>query len=155
MIKKSRVIKNKGLLIIDNSKGFTILEIMVALVLIAVVIVSIVELSSANLRNLASSNDQIDALIYANTKMREILDSEKLEDKAWNETDDNGYSYEITIVENLKERTDSLAVKMEEITLVTSWITGNKKKQIVLKTAKTVSKSDALKSTDNSKKLNP
>jgi prepilin-type N-terminal cleavage/methylation domain-containing protein len=141
--------KNKCRLVIKGRQGFTLLEIMVALVLIAIVIVSVIQLSSANLRNLATTNDQIDALIYANSKMREILDLDKIEDKSWNETDDNGYSYEITIVENLKERTDSLAVKMEEITLVTSWIAGNKKKQIVLKTAKMVSKSDTINNANN------
>jgi prepilin-type N-terminal cleavage/methylation domain-containing protein len=144
-----RKMKNKCRLVIKGRQGFTLLEIMVALVLIAIVIVSVIQLSSANLRNLATTNDQIDALIYANSKMREILDLDKIEDKSWNETDDNGYSYEITIVENLKERTDSLAVKMEEITLVTSWIAGNKKKQIVLKTAKMVSKSDTINNANN------
>jgi len=134
----------------NRQQGFTILEIMVAMILIAVVIVSVVELSSANLRNLSSSNDQIEALAHANAKMREVLNADKIEDKSWNETDDNGYSYEITIVESLKERTDSLAVKMEDITLVTSWMAGNKKKQIVLKTAKVVSKADALKNTNDS-----
>jgi prepilin-type N-terminal cleavage/methylation domain-containing protein len=148
MIRKMNMIKNKCRSVIKNKQGFTLLEIMVALVLIAIVIVSVVQLSSANLRNLASTNDQIDALIYANAKMREILDLDKIEDKSWNEADDNGYSYEITIAESLKERTDSLAVKMEEITLVTSWFVGNKKKQIVLKTAKMVSKADSLKSTN-------
>jgi prepilin-type N-terminal cleavage/methylation domain-containing protein len=138
--------KNRCRLVIKGKQGFTLLEIMVALVLIAIVIVSVIQLSSANLRNLATTNDQIDALIYANSKMRVILDLDKIEDKSWNETDDNGYSYEITIAESLKERTDSLAIKMEEITLVTSWVTGNKKKQIVLKTAKIVSKTDTLKS---------
>lgn len=142
------------LVVKNREQGFTILEIMVALVLIAVAIVSVVELSSANLRNLASTNDQIEALVYANAKMREILDLEKIEDKSWNETDDNGYSYEITIAENLKDRTDSLAVKMVEITLVTSWVAGNKKKQVVLKTAKVVSKAEDLKSTNNSRNSN-
>lgn len=145
---------NKCLLIIKNRQGFTLLEIMVALALIAIVIVSVIQLSSANLRNLASANDQIDALIYANSKMREILDLEKIEDKSWNETDDYGYSYEITITENWKERTGSLAVKMEEITLITSWVANNKKKQIVLKTAKVVSKADTIKNADNPAKSN-
>lgn len=149
MIRKMNMIKNKCRRVIKNTRGFTILEIMVALILIAMVIVSVVQLSSANLRNLASTNDQIDALICANSKMREILDSDKIEDKSWNEMDDNGYSYEITITESLKERTDSLTVKMEEITLITSWIADNKKKQIVLKTAKMVSKADSLKSTSD------
>lgn len=149
MIRKMKVIRNKCRLIVKDRQGFTILEIMVALVLIAIVIVSVIQLSSANLRNLASTNDQVDALIFANSKMREILDLEKIEDKSWNETDDYGYSYEITIAENWKERTDSLAIKMEEITLVTSWVVSNKKKQIILKTLKVVSKADTLKNVDN------
>jgi prepilin-type N-terminal cleavage/methylation domain-containing protein len=148
------IIKNRCRFVIKDRQGFTLLEIMVALVLIAIVIVSVIQLSSANLRNLATANNQIDALIYANSKMREILDLEKIEDESWNETDDNGYSYEITIAENMKERTDSLAIKMEEITLVTSWVAGNKKKQIVLKTSKIVSKADTLKSADNPAKSN-
>lgn len=136
-------------LIIQNEKGFTILEIMVALVLIAVVVSSFIQLSSANLKNLASSDDQIDALIHANAKMREIMDSEKIEDKSWNETDNDGYSYEITIAESLKDRTDSLNVKMEEITLKTSWLKNNKEREIILKTAKVIAKADVLKSANN------
>lgn len=149
MTKKMKMIKKKYILVIRSEQGFTILEIMVALVLISIVIVSVVQLSSANLRNLASADDQIDALMHANSKMREILDLDKIEDKSWNETDDEGYSYEITIAENLKERTDSLGVKMEEITLITSWVANNKKKEFILKTAKIVSKADALKSATN------
>jgi len=123
---------------------------MVALLLVTIVIVSAIELSSANLRNLASTNDQIEALINANSKMRGILNSVPVEDKSWNENDENGYSYEISIVETMKDKTDSLAVKLEEITLVTSWVANNKNKQIVLKTVKMVSKSDILKSSVNS-----
>jgi Tfp pilus assembly protein PilV len=130
------------------------LEIMIALVLIAIVISSVIQLSSANLRNISSADGQVDALAYANSKMRDIIDAGETEDKSWSETDDNGYSYEITIAESLKNRTDSLAVKMEEITLVTSWMVGNKKKQITLKTAKLVSKSDSLKSENNVSKSN-
>jgi prepilin-type N-terminal cleavage/methylation domain-containing protein len=148
MTEKMKMI-NKCQLIIKNRKGFTILEIMVALVLIAVVVSSVIQLSSANLRNLASTDDQINALIHANSKMREILDLEIIEDKSWNETDKDGYSYEITIAESLKERTDSLGIKMEEITLATSWLNNNKKKEVILKTAKIVSKADTLKNTTN------
>ncbi len=136
-------------LIIKKEEGFTILEIMVALVLIAVVVSSFIQLSSANLNNLSSSDDQIDALIHANAKMREILDLEIIEDKSWNETDNDGYSYEITMAESLADRTDSLNVKMEEITLLTKWVKNNKKKEVVLKTAKVISKADALKNANN------
>lgn len=141
------MIKNiKSLLMMNNHDGFTLIEIMVALVLIAIVISSVIQLSSANLRNLATADDQIYALIHANAKMRDVLDVEKLEDKSWNETDNDGFSYEISVAECFKERTDSLAVRMKEITLVTNWIAGSKKKEVILKTTKMVSKSDDLKS---------
>ncbi|KUG23338.1 hypothetical protein ASZ90_006866 [hydrocarbon metagenome] len=150
MITKTMKLKNTNCqLIIKKEEGFTILEIMVALVLIAVVVSSFIQLSSANLNNLSSSDDQIDALIHANAKMREILDLEIIEDKSWNETDNDGYSYEITMAESLADRTDSLNVKMEEITLLTKWVKNNKKKEVVLKTAKVISKADALKNANN------
>jgi type II secretion system protein I len=154
MTRKMKMIENKLLSVIKCKQGFTVLEIMVALVLIAIVVSSVIQLSSANLRNISKSDDQIDALIYANSKMREVLDAGETQDKSWNETDDNGYTYEVTIAEDLKERTDSLAVKMEEITLVTSWINNNKKKQIVLKTAIIVSKGDSFISKSNTSKSN-
>ena len=144
MLKKNNRLCGAKRRVAGNTHGFTLLEIMVALVLIAVVIVSVIQLSSANLRNLATADDQVEALAYANAKMREVLALEKLEDKSWNEMDDYGYSYEITIAENLKERTDSLGVQMKDITVVTNWINNSRKKQIVLKTSKMVSKADAL-----------
>jgi Tfp pilus assembly protein PilV len=122
---------------------------MVSLVLISVVIVSVLQLSSINLRNLGSADDQVEAVINANSKMREIIDMNNIEDKSWNEVDDRGYSYEVTIAENLKERTGSLAVKFVEITLVTSWNAGSKKKQIAFKTAQVLSKTSLLKTADN------
>jgi general secretion pathway protein I len=128
--------------------GFTLLEIMVALLLISIVIVSVIELSSANLRNLAVSDDQVEAVIRANSKMREILDLDKIEDKSWNETDDQGYSYEIKIAETLPERTGALPVRLAEVTVITSWLNNNKKKNIILQTVKIVLRSDALKSND-------
>jgi type II secretion system protein I len=154
MKEKIKIIKKNSKQIIKSSHGFTVLEIMVALVLIAIVVSSVIQLSSANLRNISSADDQIEALVYANSKMREIINAEKTEDKSWNETDSNGYSYEVTIAEGMKNRTDSLAVKMEEITLVTSWTAGSKKKQIIMKTAKLVSKAEALKSENNTSKSN-
>ena len=154
MLKKNNRLCGESRLVAGNTHGFTLLEIMVALVLIAVVIVSVIQLSSANLRNLATADDQVEALAYANAKMREVLALEKLEDKSWNEMDDYGYSYEITIAENLKDRTDALGVQMKDITVVTNWINNSRKKQIVLKTSKMVSKADTLINEDDQSSLN-
>ncbi len=132
--------------VIKNRRGFTLLEIMVSLVLICLVVVSVIQLSSANLRNLAASDDRIETLERANAKMREVLDSDRFKDKVWHEVDAEGYAYDISFAEILKERSDALSVKLVEITVSMQSAKDKGSKKITLKTAKMISKSDALKS---------
>jgi prepilin-type N-terminal cleavage/methylation domain-containing protein len=129
-----------------DKQGFTLLEIMVSMVLICLVVVSVIQLSSANLRNLAVSDDRIETLGRANEKMREVLDSDLSEDKIWHDVDAEGYSYDITAAEALKERTDALSVKLLEITVSARYVKDKGSKQMTLKTTKMVPKSEALKS---------
>lgn len=129
-----------------RERGFTLLEIMVSLVLICLVVVSVIQLSSANLRNLSTSDDRIETLRRASEKMRQVLDGDLSEDKTWNDVDDDGYSYDITVTETLKERTDALAVKFLEITVSAHYTKDNRSKRMILQTAKLVSKAKALKS---------
>ena len=128
-----------------RERGFTLLEIMVSLVLICLVVVSVIQLSSANLRNLSTSDDRIETLRRASEKMRQVLDGDLSEDKTWNDVDDDGYSYDITVTETLKERTDALAVKFLEITVSAQYTKDNRSKRMILQTAKLVSKAKALK----------
>lgn len=129
-----------------RQRGFTLLEIMVSLVLICLVVVSVIQLSSANLRNLSASDDRIETLRRASEKMRQVLDGDLSEDKTWNDVDDDGYSYDITVAETLKERTDALALKFLEITVSAQYTKDNRSKRMTLQTAKLVSKAKALKS---------
>jgi len=129
-----------------RQRGFTLLEIMVSLVLICLVVVSVIQLSSANLRNLSASDNRIETLRRASEKMRQVLDGDLSEDKTWNDVDDDGYSYDITVAETLKERTDALAVKFLEITVSAQYTKDNRSKRMTLQTAKLVSKAKALKS---------
>lgn len=129
-----------------RQRGFTLLEIMVSLVLICLVVVSVIQLSSANLRNLSASDDRIETLRRASEKMRQVLDGDLSEDKTWNDVDDDGYSYDITVAETLKERTDALALKFLEITVSAQYTKDNRSKRMTLQTAKLVSKAQALKS---------
>lgn len=128
-----------------RQRGFTLLEIMVSLVLICLVVVSVIQLSSANLRNLSASDDRIETLRRASEKMRQVLDGDLSEDKTWNDADDDGYSYDITVAETLKERTDALAVKFLEIKVSAQYTKDNRSKRMILQTAKLVSKAKALK----------
>ena len=129
-----------------RQRGFTLLEIMVSLVLICLVVVSVIQLSSANLRNLSASDDRIETLRRASEKMRQVLEGDLSEDKTWNDVDDDGYSYDVTVAETLKERTDALALKFLEITVSAQYTKDNRSKRMTLQTAKLVSKAEALQS---------
>jgi len=116
--------------------GFTLLEIMMALLIISIGIVAVVSLSRTNLKGLDRADDQIESSMRAQAKMREVLSLQSFKTKAWSITDDAGYTYDVSIEETMKERTDSLAVIMNEITVTTSWMHGENRKRIILKSAK-------------------
>jgi len=128
--------------------GFTVLEILVALVIISIAVVSVIQLFSINLGNLRKSDEQTEAMIIANTKMREVLEQEKIEDIERTETDEAGNIYTISAVEILDKRTENLPVKLEEITLTLNYHKSGKEKKITLKTAKTFSRVETLKPSD-------
>lgn len=119
-----------------SDAGFTLLEIMMALVIISIGIVAVVSLSRTNLKGLDRANDQLEASMRAQAKMQEVQSLPSFKTKAWSTTDDAGYTYDVTIEETMKERTDSLAVIMNEITVTTTWMRGHNRKRIILKTAK-------------------
>jgi len=134
------MIKSAG----QRQKGFTLLEIMIALVLICLVVVSVIELSSANLRNLAKSDDYVEGSARANDKMRDVLELERIEEKSWTESGDDRFVYDIAIVEIEKERSRALAVKLMQITVKASDMKNRDAKPVTVKTAKMISRSDAL-----------
>lgn len=120
----------------SSDAGFTLLEIMMALVIISIGIVAVVSLSRTNLKGLDRANDQLEASMRAQAKMREVQSLPSWKTKAWSITDDAGYTYDVTVEETMKERTGSLPVIMNEITVTTSWMRGENRKRIILKTAK-------------------
>lgn len=124
--------------------GFTLLEILVALTILVVAITSIMQLFSSNLRTISASEEYIPAVLIAESKMQEILDTDKLEEKTWSETIDDGYRMDVSIFETLKERTGGLQVKLLEIDLTIYRLIGEKRKAFTLKTMKAVNKMDSI-----------
>ncbi len=120
--------------------GFTLLEILVALALLGIAITVILQLFSTNLRALSVSGDYISAALRTEAKMREILEDTDLTEKSWSEITDEGYRFDASVTETLKERTENLQVRMFEIDLTMQWSEGSKIKFITLKTMKVVNK---------------
>ena len=123
-----------------SKRGFTLLEILVALAILGIAITIILQLFSANLRALSVSENYVSAVTKAEAKMREILDDTNLSEKSWSEVTDDGYRFDASITETLKDRTENLQVRLLEVALTVQWTEGLKKKSLTLKTMKVVNK---------------
>jgi prepilin-type N-terminal cleavage/methylation domain-containing protein len=124
----------------EGISGFTLLEILVALAILGIAITIILQLFSANLRALSVSENYVSAVTKAEAKMREILDDTNLSEKSWSEVTDDGYRFDASITETLKDRTENLQVRLLEVALTVQWTEGIKKKSLTLKTMKVVNK---------------
>lgn len=120
--------------------GFTLLEILVALAILGIALLVIMQIFSANLRGIAVSEDYVTAVSKAEARMREILDDEKLSEKAWSEQTDDGYRMDASIKETLRDRTENLQVRLMEIYLTVYWNKGGKNRLVTLRTMKVVNK---------------
>jgi prepilin-type N-terminal cleavage/methylation domain-containing protein len=124
------------------ARGFTLIEIMVALTVMGFAVVFLVQLFSSNLRTIGTSQDYMTALTRAESIMREIVESDKLEEKSWRDLTDQGYQVEVTVSETQKERTEQLPIKLLQIELVFSWERALRKKSMTFRTLKVVNKID-------------
>ncbi|MEN6624574.1 MAG: prepilin-type N-terminal cleavage/methylation domain-containing protein [Smithella sp.] len=120
--------------------GFTLLEVLVSLAIMAIAVTMISQLFSANLRSVANSEDMTSAVIRAESRMRDLTSGNSLSEKVLNENTDDGYRFDISITEILKDRTDNLPVKLMKIDLTIRWIAGMKEKNFNLKTIKMIDK---------------
>jgi len=122
-----------------SERGFSLLEILVALSVMAIALVVVLQLFSSGLTGLAVSDDYMNAVVRAETKMRAILDDE-LSESAWSEVTDEGYRFDASVGPVAQERTDNLPVQLMEVRLTVHWTRGLKERSFTLRTMKVVSR---------------
>jgi prepilin-type N-terminal cleavage/methylation domain-containing protein len=122
------------------SRGFTLLEVLVATAILGIAVAVVLQLFSANLRAISVSEDYVSAATKAGAKMREILSDDELSEKSFSEITDDGYRMDVSITDALKERTENLQVKLLEINLTIHWVRGTKENALNLRTMKVVEK---------------
>lgn len=115
---------------------------MVALTVMGFAVVSLVQLFASNLRMIGTSQEYMTALTRAEYVMREIVESDKIEEKSWKDSTDREYQMEVTVSETQKERTDHLPIKLLQIELVFSWEKAMRKRSVTFRTLKVVNKID-------------
>ena len=123
-----------------STSGFTLLEVLVSLSIVAIAITVMLQVFSMGLRVIAVSEENATAVVKAEAKMREVLDSDNLAETSWSEATPDGYRMDVSIIDTLKERTKDLQVSVLQVSLTTRWFKGNKEKTLTLRTLKTVSK---------------
>ena len=121
-------------------RGFTLLEVLVAIALLGIAITVVLQLFSANLRAIAASEDYVSAIIKAEAKMRDVLDDQDISEKSWSETTDDGYRIDVSIYDAVKDRTENLQVRLLEINLIIRWIKDTKERSLTLKSMKVIEK---------------
>lgn len=121
-------------------KGFTLIEVIVALSILGIAITVILQLFSVNLRAISQSEDYVMALIQADLKMRELSQSDNLHENTWSEMTAEGHRFDITVTEAYKERTEALHLRLMEIQLTVRWKNGQQEKSQTLKTLKAIQK---------------
>ncbi len=134
-VRNRKILRIKG-----ESNGFTLLEVLVATAILAIAVAVILQLFSANLRAISLSGDYVSAATKAESRMREILDDDKLSEKSFSETTDDGYRIDVSITDTLKDRTENLQVKLLQIDLTLRWVKGSKEKSLALSTMKMMKK---------------
>ncbi len=122
------------------SRGFTLLEVLVAVSIVGIAIVIILQLFSSNLRTISASEDYSNAMLVAEAKMRELLAQEELLPMSLSETSKDGYSFNISIIREKEERTENINAELLRINLTISYRSGLRERKIVLTSLKTIPK---------------
>ena len=124
----------------SGTRGFTLLEVLVALAIMAIATTLVLQLFSADLRAIARSGDVTSAAVRGDSRIREILTEPSLEENSWSEETEDGYRMDIAVSEVMKPRTDNLPVKLMEVELTLRWLEGIKEKNLRLRTMKMIDK---------------
>lgn len=121
-----------------RDRGFTLLEILVAVSLLSIALLVISRLFSTGSRAIFSSEDRVAIAVRADVRMREVLCEDLSVEKVWSETADDGYRFDVSINETLAERMAGLPVRLMEVTVSIYRPGGSDKKPFTLRTMRMI-----------------
>ena len=137
----------------SSQKGFTLLEILLAISILGVSLTIIMQQFSAGLRIAHTSKTYTTAISYAKQKLEEFQLQQEIQETEESGDFDDGYSWRVTIVpyeDYLEEEGEDedlfelLPLEMYRLDSVVSWMEGDKEKSVLLSTLKTVKKQEGL-----------
>ena len=123
-----------------KDKGFTLLEVLVAVALLGIAVTVVLQLFSADLKAIAASEEYVSAAAKAEAKIREVQDNETLSEGSTSEVTNDGYRVDVSVASTLGERTDALQVMLMDILVTVHWTKGAKERSLSLRTMKLVNR---------------
>jgi len=124
-----------------SEKGFTLLEIMVAVAILGIALTVILQQFSAGLKTVMISREYTNALIHAREKLEEFCLEKEVSEKEESGDFEDGYKWRVVISpfeEEGKEEEDTefLLLRMYTITSMVNWDAGGKERKVELATLK-------------------
>jgi general secretion pathway protein I len=106
----------------SQTRGFTLLEVLVSTVLLGSVFVAVLSLASQSLRNIGHIEPQERALVYGREKMNEILLLEKLGPGTQSGRWDDGYQWQVEILPSpMNAQLQNPTYVLFQIRVIISW----------------------------------
>lgn len=123
-----------------SNKGFTLLEILVAIAILAISLTVILQLFSGGLRSTRVSDRYSRGVFHAREKMEEILVEDRLDEGTREGEFDDAYKWRTRIVRMVppEEEEKKLPFDVYEITVEVVWHEGKGEKQFEIQTTKLV-----------------
>lgn len=131
---------DKDLSHLNNRRGFTLLEILVAFSLIGIVLVVVMQIFSAGLRSLSLSDSYVNASAHAEAVMRDILEDDDFPNVNLSGITPDGYRFNAVITKGYQERTQSLSVDLYQVKMTIYWNEGFRERSMSLNTLKMMEK---------------
>jgi general secretion pathway protein I len=135
---------HRGLLDIKGyARGFTLIEVVVAMAILGIGITIILELFSGSLRLLRTSGEYTKAVNYARVKMEEITVKPTVNEGIEEGEFDGAYRWQVDVkrVDILPPRIETdfkPPVELFQVKLIVLWKSGTKERSTVLETYRTI-----------------
>lgn len=125
-----------------TQRGFTLIEILVAVMILAISVVVILQLFSGGLKASRLSGDYTRAIFHAREKMDEILLQDQMTNAVLEGEFDDGYQWSVDIqyIEPDEADKSSPVVDSFNIDVNINWFYGNQKKNFKISTIKIAKK---------------
>lgn len=120
----------------DRSRGFTLIETLVAVMILSVSLVVVMQLFSGGLKANKISNDYLYGIFHAREKMEELLASSDLLPGSFSGDFKDGYKWQavIAFTDEADEISEKMTVSAMNIRLDISWMMGGREKHCRLET---------------------